>query len=188
MASNWGDLWVYRFTLKREVIITLPIRGLWETHLGPLRENLHHWFVINWMTNNKIRQTLLGNTAHMLLLITVLISFSKPQWGWPWLSWMTNCVALLYVSPRFLSSSHFSFTFLQGEIKIKALLKFFTAVSLVLHTKAFGNERRWRSACAVKSCYILSSTQKNRNVKLLWIFIKTHVRPRILPRTLSQLF
>lgn len=81
VASSWEDLWVYRLRLEREVIITVPFGGLWETHLGPLHENLHHWFVINWMTNNKIRQTLLGNTAHMLLLITVLISFSKPQWG-----------------------------------------------------------------------------------------------------------
>lgn len=124
MASNWEELWVYRLKLEREVIITLSFRGLWETHLGHLHENLHHWFVINWMTNNKIRQTLLGNSAHMLLLITVLISFSKPQWGWPWLSWMTNYLALLYVPPWFLSSSHFSSTFLQGEMKIKEFLKF----------------------------------------------------------------
>ncbi len=118
MASNWEDLWVYRLTLKREVIITLSFRGLGETHLGPLRENLHHWLIINWMTNNKIRQTLLGNTAHMLLLIIMLISFSKPQWGWPWLSWMTNCLALLFVSPWFFEFLSLFFHFLQGEILI----------------------------------------------------------------------
>lgn len=149
MASSWEDLWVNRLRLEREVIITVPFGGLWETHLGPQHENLHHRFIINWMTNNKIRQTLLGNTAHMLLLITVLISFSKPKWGWPWLCWMTNCPALFYVSPWLLSCSHFSFPLLQGEMKIKVLLEFFTVRFLGLTHKDM-QQLRWRSTCAIK--------------------------------------
>ncbi len=169
MASNWEDLWVYRLTLKREVIITLLFRGLGETHLGPLRENLHHWLVINWMTNNKIRQTLLGNTAHMLLLIIMLISFSKPQWGWPWLSWMTNCLALLFVSPWFFE---FRSLFFHFSTRRNLNNLFFCSVSLVLNTKTCSNERWWQSTCLCCKKKAVKFYPACRRIEI-WIFFES---------------